>query len=66
MVCQYFFCICALKCLFLVLILSSLTEIISKNYIVSVTIVRGEVPRCGGFIRAAENIIKKEESLWPD
>ena len=60
------FCICALKCLFLVLILSSLTEIISKNYIVSVTIVRREVPRCGGVVGAASAFAIMESGLFSE
>ncbi len=61
------FCICALKCLFLVLILSSLTEIISKNYIVSVTIVRRKVAVIGcGFVGAASAFAIMESGLFSE
>ncbi len=42
-----------------------LTEIISNNDIVSVTIVRMEVPCCGGLQRAAENAIKNSGKFLP-
>ena len=42
-----------------------LTEIISNNDIASVTIVRMEVPCCGGLQRAAENAIKNSGKFLP-
>ncbi|MEE3473677.1 MAG: 4Fe-4S binding protein [Butyrivibrio hungatei] len=42
-----------------------LTEIITNNDIVSVTIVRMEVPCCGGLQRAAENAIKNSGKFLP-
>ena len=42
-----------------------LTEIISNNDIAGVTIVRMEVPCCGGLQRAAENAIKKSGKFLP-
>ncbi len=42
-----------------------LNEIISKNDIASVTIVRMEVPCCGGLQRAAENAIKSSGKFLP-
>ena len=42
-----------------------LTEIISNNDVVSVTIVRMEVPCCGGLQRAAENAIKNSGKFLP-
>ncbi len=42
-----------------------LTEIISRNDIASVTIVRMEVPCCGGLQRAAENAIKNSGKFLP-
>ncbi len=42
-----------------------LTEIISNNDIASVTIVRMEVPCCGGLQRAAENAIKNSGKFIP-
>ena len=42
-----------------------LTEIISQNDIKSVTIVRMEVPCCGGLQRAAENALKASGKFIP-
>ena len=42
-----------------------LTEIITNNDIASVTIVRMEVPCCGGLQRAAENAIKNSGKFLP-
>ena len=42
-----------------------LTEIISNNDIKSVTIVRMEVPCCGGLQRAAENALKNSGKFIP-
>ena len=42
-----------------------LTEIISQNDIKSVTIVRMEVPCCGGLQRAAENALKNSGKFIP-
>ncbi len=42
-----------------------LTEIISKNDIAGVTIVRMEVPCCGGLQRAAENALKNSGKFIP-
>ena len=42
-----------------------LTEIISKNNITGVTIVRMEVPCCGGLQRAAENALKNSGKFIP-
>jgi hypothetical protein len=42
-----------------------LTEIITNNDIASVTIVRMEVPCCGGLQRAAENAIKSSGKFLP-
>ncbi len=42
-----------------------LTEIIAKNDIKSVTIVRMEVPCCGGLQRAAENALKNSGKFLP-
>ena len=42
-----------------------LTEIISKNDIKDVTIVRMEVPCCGGLQRAAENALKASGKFLP-
>ena len=42
-----------------------LTEIISNNEIKSVTIVRMEVPCCGGLQRAAENALKNSGKFIP-
>ena len=42
-----------------------LTEIISNNDIASVTIVRMEVPCCGGLQRAAENAIRNSSKFLP-
>ena len=42
-----------------------LTEIISQNDIKSVTIVRMEVPCCGGLQRAAENALKASGKYIP-
>lgn len=42
-----------------------LTEIIASNDIKSVTIVRMEVPCCGGLQRAAENALRNSEKFIP-
>ena len=42
-----------------------LTAIIRDNYIKSVTIVRMEVPCCGGLQRAAENALKASGKFIP-
>ena len=42
-----------------------LTEIISANDIKSITIVRMEVPCCGGLQRAAENALKASGKFIP-
>ncbi|SFB35403.1 4Fe-4S binding domain-containing protein [Acetitomaculum ruminis DSM 5522] len=42
-----------------------LTEIISNNDIASVTIVRMEVPCCGGLQKAAQNAIKNSGKFFP-
>ena len=42
-----------------------LTEIIRDNDIKSVTIVRMEVPCCGGLQRAAENALKESGKFIP-
>lgn len=42
-----------------------LTEIISRNNIKSVTIVRMEVPCCGGLQRAAENALRQSGKFIP-
>ncbi len=42
-----------------------LTEIISRNEIKSVTIVRMEVPCCGGLQRAAENALRNSGKFLP-
>ncbi len=42
-----------------------LTEIIKNNDIKSVTVVRMEVPCCGGLQRAAENALKASEKFIP-
>ena len=42
-----------------------LTEIIRDNDIKSVTIVRMEVPCCGGLQRAAENAIRNSGKFLP-
>lgn len=42
-----------------------LTEIIAKNDIKSVTIVRMEVPCCGGLQKAAENALKNSGKFLP-
>lgn len=42
-----------------------LTEIIANNDIKSVTIVRMEVPCCGGLQRAAENALRNSGKFIP-
>lgn len=42
-----------------------LTEIFTRNDIKSVTVVRMEVPCCGGLQRAAENALKNSEKFVP-
>ena len=42
-----------------------LTEIIAKNDIQSVTIVRMEVPCCGGLKKAAENALRNSGKFIP-
>lgn len=42
-----------------------LTEIIAKNDVKSVTIVRMEVPCCGGLQRAAENALRNSGKFIP-
>ncbi len=42
-----------------------LTQIISENDIKSVTVVRMEVPCCGGLQRAAQNALKASGKFLP-
>ena len=44
---------------------AKLTEIIRNNDIKSVTIVRMEVPCCGGLQRAAENALRESGKFIP-